>query len=215
MIAIPKVRDAIHAGVKEASIKYLQWSRGWTLQDSGVEGLLVSGIASKLNERLGRDDSILLELPYTLVQRWSGASPKGRRVETFRGRKRADLAVFNAKGRTKYVIEVKRKWVQKQVAQDIERLCSATNKCAQSEGGKLMRGFLAVFHQRVIRGRVSREQVIEQLTEQFNGKTREAVKSLPLASTNQIKGLTLKLFPTGRRLSGSVPFSICVEVGAP
>lgn len=64
---------------------------------------------------------------------------------TFKGKKRADIALFNVNGQTKYIIEVKRTLVKGELQKDLKRLCDAIAKCAKQEDGKLKRAFLAVF----------------------------------------------------------------------
>ena len=48
------IRDAILAGIQSANVEYEKWSNGWWATDSGVEGLLVAGIAKKLHADLSR-----------------------------------------------------------------------------------------------------------------------------------------------------------------
>lgn len=145
-ITIKDVHDAIHSGIRGASRRYLKWSRGWTLADSGVEGLLVAEIAAAVSKKQAVGESLLLEVPYELCLRWSGARPQGRRLSTFKGQ-RADIALFNNDGQTKYVIEVKRALTRKTLSQDLTKLADAIAKCSKQEDGKLKRAFLAVFLQ--------------------------------------------------------------------
>lgn len=212
MIAIPKVRDAIHAGVKEASIKYLEWSRGRkTLHESGVEGLIVSEIASQLYKRIqrvGHDDSIQWEVPYTVVQEESGAMPMGRTVETFKGSKRADLVVFNSSEKPKYLLEIKRRFYRKDlIAKDIRRLADVANKCGSSEDGSLKRGFLAAFDQQRVHKSRSRRQMVEQFEERV-------WDSIDPKRWHQIKSCIAKPLPTKHSPPNHVSFSLCVEVRA-
>lgn len=211
MITIPAVRDAIHTGIKEASDKYLTWSRGWTLHDSGVESLLVSEIASQLYKRIRRTegrDSILLEVLYSSVQKWSGAKPKGPKVGTFRGNKRADLVVFNTSEEPKYVIEVKRRlYTKDRIVEDIEKLCHVTNKCGTSEGGSVKRGFLAAFDKRANKYSLSRRE----MTEQFEEEIRSSVASNLQA---QIKSCKAKPLPASHSPPDHISFSLVVEVRA-
>ena len=69
----------------------------------------------------------------------------GRRLGTFKGRKRADIALFNVNGQTKYIIEVKRTLIKRELRKDLKRLCDAIAKCSGQEDGNLRRAFLAAF----------------------------------------------------------------------
>ena len=146
-ITIDEVREAIHKGIRGASRKYAQWSRGWTLTDSGVEGVLVAEIAAAIHTMQAREESLLLEAPYEKCLEWSGATPqRGRRLDTFKGG-RADIALFNGDGQTKYIVEVKRTLNRRTLRNDLTKLTDAIAKCSKQKDGKLMRAFLAVFLQ--------------------------------------------------------------------
>ena len=213
MIAIPEVHDAIHAGVENASNKYLKWSRGRkTLYDSGVEGLIVAEIASQLYkraQRLGHDDSIRWEVPYTKVQKGSGAKPKGRKVETFKRNKRADLVVFNSSWKPKYVLEVKRRFYGRKdlIAKDVERLADVANKCGKLEGGTLKRGFLAAYDQQRVHRSRSRRQMVEQFEERVWNSVDPKLR-------HQIKSCIAKPLPIRHSPPRSISFSLVVEVRA-
>ena len=139
-----EVHRAIHEGIRDASNDYSSWSGGWTLADSGVEGLVTAGIATAIHIRQSNRESLLLELPYDLCQQWSGASrPRRRPPKALERKVRADIALFNSNNLTKYVIEVKRMPTMERVHADLERLCAIVHKCA---GGMLRRGFMAIFH---------------------------------------------------------------------
>lgn len=142
---ISQVHEAVHSGIRNSSRKYANWSDGWTLTDSGVEGLMVAEIAACVNKEQSKDESLLLEVPYNTCQKWSGARPKGRKLATFKGRRRADIVLFNGNGQTKYIIEVKRTLSKAGLQKDLEKLSHAMAKCAKQQNGKLKRTFLAVF----------------------------------------------------------------------
>ena len=129
---------------------YHQWSSGWTLKESGVEGLLVAEIARKLYGSLSSTESLLLEVPIARIQKWSDAPPpKGRTLETFKGRKRADVVLFNGHGRPICMIEVKRHvYREKDVIDDLTRLSDVLRKCARQHSGTLQRGFLVIYDSR-------------------------------------------------------------------
>ena len=141
-ITIKELREAIHSGIRASSRKYSKWSRGWTLADSGVEGLIVAEIAAAVHKEQSKDEILLLEVPYDTCLQWSGATPKGRKLGTFKG-KRADIALFNTNGQTKYIIEVKRTLSKRELHKDLKKLCDAIAKCAKPEDGNLRRAFLA------------------------------------------------------------------------
>ena len=189
-LKIADAHHAIHAGVRKSSKKYSDWSPGWTLTDSGVEGLLVAEIAAAVHGLQSPVESLLLEVPYDKCQQWSGARPRGRKLDTFKG-KRADIALFNGSGQTKYIIEVKRRlYKAKTLHTDLTKLCDVMAKCASQQGGKLKRGFLAIFHQGKDYAKV------ERWTERFfdSGKANAALADFDVRSWN------------------ARFFSICIEV---
>lgn len=139
--------EAIHAGTKAAYRSYELWSDGWTLKDSGVEGLLAVEIARKLHAKMASTESLLFEVPFTKIIEWSGAPTVGRKLNTLKGRKRPDIVLFNYAGKPTCVIEVKRQVAKKSLARDLDRLRDVVSKCASQKGGSLKRGYLAIFHQ--------------------------------------------------------------------
>ena len=80
------IRDAILAGIETANVRYEKWSRGWWLNDSGVEGLAVAAIAEKLHPEMGEHGSLAMELPFSYIHESSGAQrPPGRPPTALRG----------------------------------------------------------------------------------------------------------------------------------
>lgn len=81
------IRDAILQGVRKANVDYEQWSRGWWVGASGVEGLMVATIAGKLGSKLSEDESLLMECPFRYIKEWSEANPRpGRPPKTLKGK---------------------------------------------------------------------------------------------------------------------------------
>ena len=113
MLTREKIIEAMHDGSLTASEKYEKWSRGWTVFDSGVEGILVAGIAEALHDSQRNSGSLLLEVHFKDIQEWSGASrPPGRPRSTLRGANRMDIVLFNDQECPICAIEVKRAWDQ-------------------------------------------------------------------------------------------------------
>lgn len=143
-----EIVEAIHAGTKEAYRIYERWSDGWTLKDSGVEGLLAVEIARKLYAKMAGTESLLFEVPFTKIIEWSGAPTVGRKLKTIGGGKRPDIVLFNHAGKPTCVIEVKRQIVKRdQLERDLNRLRDVISKCATQRGGSLKRAYLAIFRQ--------------------------------------------------------------------
>lgn len=167
-IKITDIHDAIHKGAKEADKDYRDWSRGWSLKDSGVEGLLVSRIAKMIYAYQSEEESILLEVPYKICKEWAGVNPApGRPVKTFKGTKRVDIALFNGNGRTKYIVEVKRLVTgKKALYDDLNRICKAIEQCSGRNDGTMRRAFLAllVTHKK---GKETRMNNIRRWTKDF------------------------------------------------
>ena len=188
-----QVHRAIHKGILDASNDYSNWSDGWTLADSGVEGLLTAGIAKAIYSRKSPHESLLLELPYDLCQQWSGASrPKGRPPKALERNVRADIALFNSKKRTKYVIEVKRMPTKDGLRADLKRLCAIVHKCA---GGTLRRGFMAIFHKGMA-----------------DDNIRDGISSFNTGNAAVLGPVTRRWWESPSRDDDELLFSICVEV---
>lgn len=145
-IRIADIHEAIHKGVREANKDYRNWSRGWSLADSGVEGLLVSRIAKRIHRYQSEEESMLLEVPYKTCREWAGVNPpQGRPVSTFNGKKRVDIALFNGDGRTKYIVEVKRQIAGKSLLyDDLYRISEIIKQCSRQKAGTMQRAFLAI-----------------------------------------------------------------------
>ena len=147
MLTRKEIIEAIHNGSLNAAEKYEKWSRGWTVFDSGVEGILVAGIAESLHDSQGNYGSLLLEVPFKEILEWSGADQRGRPRSTLRGSKRMDIVLFNDQERPICAIEVKRTWNRKECFEDLERLRDLVDKCSHQKGGSLKRGFLTMLLQ--------------------------------------------------------------------
>ena len=139
------IRNAILEGLRAANVEYEQWSNGWWVTDSGVEGLLVAGIAKKLRAALWHEESLLMEMPFSDIQAWSEARPpRGRPRETLRGAKRADIVLLDENERPVCMVEVKRFWERKGCFKDLARIRDLLRLCENQRAGSLKRGFLAV-----------------------------------------------------------------------
>ena len=139
------VIDAVLKGIARGNKKYENMTGGYWLTDSGAEGFMVANVADWLHEALGDNESLLLETQYGWIQEWSGASrPRGRPPEALKGKPRADIAVFNAREKPAYVIELKRSWDRKRCFTDIRRLRATLRQCARQVNGSLKHGILGL-----------------------------------------------------------------------
>lgn len=126
------IRDAILEGVQTANGEYEKWSNGWWVTDSGVEGLLVAGIAKKLRAKLRHEESLLMEMPLSEIQEWSEARrPRGRPRETLRGAKRADIVLLDENERPVCMVEVKRFWNRKPASKTLREFGTCCS-CART-----------------------------------------------------------------------------------
>ena len=192
------IKDAILQGVRKANVDYEQWSRGWWVSDSGVEGLMVASIARKLNSKLSEDESLLLECPFQYVRERSEANqPPGRRPKTVAGKKRADVVLFDGKYRPTWVVEVKRKWDQGPCFKDLERIRDLVCRQGSLRTGSLEGGFLATMLSKkesdglsageMIRGQI--KKIEAAITNKFDhkelilrchrGNVRNSIRELP------------------------------------
>ena len=138
------VVDAVLRGAAAANKTYEDWTSGTWLTDAGDEGLLVAEIAKALRKKQNRGESLLLQAPFEEIRFWSGAArPPGRPRAVLRGNRRADIAVFDERGRTTHVIEAKRFWQRGRCFYDIKRLRALLNVCARHKNGSLRHGYLA------------------------------------------------------------------------
>ena len=136
------VVDAALRGIASANARYEEWSKGSWVCDSGVEGFIVAHIAAELRKAQAKQESLLLEAPFDVIREWSGVSrPRGRPRQVLRGRRRADIALFDRRDRTVHVIEVKRRWERRSCFRDIERLLALLDVCAKQRNGSLKSGF--------------------------------------------------------------------------
>ena len=138
------VRAALQ-GMASANAKFEDWSRGSWVSDYGVEGFMVAHIAAALRRQQDERESLLLEAPFEEIRECSGAARHpGRPRAVMQGKRRADIALFDRRGRTVHVLEVKRKWERAGVFRDIERLLALLNACAKQKNGSLKHGFLVL-----------------------------------------------------------------------
>ena len=140
-----EIIEAIHEGTRVANKRYEKWTRGWWLHDSGVEGLLVAGIAEVANKLQDGHESLLMEASFGYIRCYSGAKPRpGPLPKTFSRGKRADIVLFNGNDQATRVIEVKRSWKKRTCLQDLERIRDLVSIFSHKHGGSLRRGFLAL-----------------------------------------------------------------------
>ena len=144
-IAKEAVVNAALRGITSANARYEECSKGSWVSDSGVEGFIVAHITAELRKDQDKQESLLLEAPFDVIREWSGAARRpGRPRQVLRGRRRADIALFDRRDRTVHVIEVKRGWERRSCFRDIERLLALLDACAKQRDGSLKHGFLAL-----------------------------------------------------------------------
>lgn len=149
MLTRDVVVEAVQAGVLNAHRKYEAWSGVDWIGDFGVEGFLVSEIASELHKAQRRDGggTLCLELPFKTLKEWSGASKRGRTGRHWARQRRVDIALLNKEQSPIHAIEVKRQWLKSECRKDIEKLHSLVTRLSAKHQGTLKSGFLAVYYQ--------------------------------------------------------------------
>ena len=106
---------------------------------------MVAHIAAALRRKQDERESLLLEATFEEIQECSGAARRlGRPRKVLQGRRHADIALFDQRGRTVHVIEAKRRWERRTCYRDIKRLLALLNGCAGERDGSLRHGFLAL-----------------------------------------------------------------------
>lgn len=142
-INMPTVIDAVLRGAASANKNYEDWTSGTWLTDAGDEGLLVARIAEAVAKKQDSRESLVLQAPFEEIRHWSGAArPRGRPRMVLQGRRRADIALFDGRGRSIHVIEVKRFWQRGRCFRDIRRLRALLAACARHRDGSLKHGYL-------------------------------------------------------------------------
>ncbi len=153
-------------------------SGGEWIGDYGVEGFLVSEIASTIHQFQKDGEYLYLELPFLHIKTWSGARKRrGRPTKGIRMARRVDIALCNENNEPVYVIEVKRKWDNTQCEKDLQKLRDLVTNFDHVAGGSLESGFLAVY----VQERRSEDNLKEEMK-----RTEEYAKNLrfPGAAVN-------------------------------
>lgn len=178
------LRNAILNGVHTANVEYEEWSNGWWVTDSAVEGLVGASVARSLNKVLSEDECLAMELTISVIQEWPEANrPRGRPRATLTGRRRVDIAVLDRNERPICVVEVKRYWDRTTCFADLERIRDLLLRCGEQRNGSLKRGFLAFT---LVRKALRRQTARARTAEQGNAIKRIVGDEFPL------EGLTVR-----------------------
>ena len=173
-IAWAQIVEGILEGTSKANTRYEEWSNGWGVTDSGVEGLMVASIAEALHERKELHESILMELSMAYVTRWSNARPKrGRRPGTYSDHNRVDMVLLNGSDRPICVIEVKRRWNGAPCLKDLDRVHDLVRRLSHRDNGSLRRGFLAMIIAKSARGQMTAEDRIREAQTEIKAVVRQ------------------------------------------
>ena len=133
--------ESVLEGIQAANKLYEKWSMGWWTTDSGVEGHVVSEVARNLYRQRDNGQSLLMEVPFSDIRQWSEARRRrGPRRETLRGRRRADIVVFDREDSPAVVIEIKRRWTVGPCVEDLERIRDLIITCGPGQKGSLGMG---------------------------------------------------------------------------
>lgn len=152
MIVKKGLIKAIHEGVRKAHREFDFLSNGNWIADPDIgrtEGFLVSKIFLEINQYMEDDENLILELQFKHIKQWSDAQatrdpwPQGMSEDD-----RVDISLFNKNGDLIHVIEVKRKWVEGDCEEDIEKLEELLYRAGPRKEGSLKSGYLVVYHQR-------------------------------------------------------------------
>ena len=209
------IRDAILDGVHTANVEYEEWSNGWWVTDSAVEGIVGASVARSLNGVLAEDESLAMELPIRDIQEWSEANrPRGRPRATLTGRKRVDIVILDRNERPICVVEVKRYWDRTTCFKDLKRIRDLILRCGEQHDGSLKRGFLAfTLVKKAQRNRTARERT----TEHGNAIKRIVHEQFPLEGlTVRCETGKLRSFPRKYRDVWAEPnwahAALCIEL---
>ena len=138
-----EITEALHLGVRATSRDYFNWSDGLSLADS-PEYLVVVEIARNIYKKLGRSESLRLEMQYAKVLDGAGFTPgPGAPLRAIKGGKKADLVLLKDRDKPTCVIEVKKNPSHDRVQRDLKRLRDIVYACRHYEG-LLKHGFLSI-----------------------------------------------------------------------
>ena len=123
------IKKAILDGIHEANVLYEEWSRGWWVTDSGVEGHVVSTIARMLHRGITGQGSVVMELLFRDIRNWSESPrPRGRPRKTLKPNNRADIVLRDTNDRRKYQDPWGQSARSPSVSQAFRRSCTALGR---------------------------------------------------------------------------------------
>ena len=162
-----EIEGSIHRGTMDANRMYANWSNGYLVRDSGVEGVVVACVAASVYKKQTEKESLWIEVPFGDIvgmARTEG-QVRGRPSKLLANQNRADIVLFNARDQPTTVIELKRFWSRKPCIVDLRRIGGLVERYNHTNGGTLRRGFLGLS---VAKQRDRTKSADERMEEQVN-----------------------------------------------
>lgn len=156
MIRKEDIVRAIHRGVLQAHKQFAGLSGGDWMADRDIprlEGFVVSHIFRTISTHrsMKSHPTPILELPFSYISEWTGASPRGRPRKNTGPLRRVDIALLSRQEKPIHVVEVKQKWSKKTGLADVEKLGTILSDFGPNRRGTLKSVFLSVYWQSTIR----------------------------------------------------------------
>lgn len=140
LLTIDEAKNAVLDGVHAANKKYIKWSNGLDVFDSGVESLISANIAESIFSTIrDKDDegSISLETPFSMIWDFCKGKVSGRKPSIIRDTLRADVVYWDKNEIPRGVVEVKRRFEYSRLEDDITRSCKLIEKLGKNNDGLL------------------------------------------------------------------------------
>ncbi|WP_155912086.1 hypothetical protein [Methylobacterium sp. 77] len=153
MLTKDNVINAAIYGILNANDFYEKISNGFSIDGSGVEGLLQTKIAEAIFDMLPKDtdgflseESIVLEHSFKEIFAESGAGKsRGRIPKLVNGAKRIDILIMSKDGKPLIPIEVKRNAAADGFAVDANRIFGILKRSDNLAGGSVKFGLICGF----------------------------------------------------------------------
>ncbi|MHC2018786.1 hypothetical protein [Methylobacterium sp. CM6247] len=153
MIKKDELIDAVLDGIIGANDFYEKITKGFSINDSGVEGILQTKIAESIYDSLLKDNEgnldeefIVMEYPFKKIFEQSGANKiRGAIPQLVDGAKRVDIVIFDKKERPIIPIEVKRNAATVGFAKDAKRILGVLKRSDTLSSGSVKYGLICGF----------------------------------------------------------------------
>ncbi|WP_162240025.1 hypothetical protein [Methylobacterium sp. Leaf106] len=153
MIKKDELIEAVLDGIIDANDFYEKISNGFSINDSGIEGVLQTKITEAIYDALSQnpdgslnEEFIVMEYPFKEIFEQSGAKKvRGAIPQLVDGAKRVDIMIFDKKERPIIPIEVKRNAATVGFAKDAKRILGVLKRSDTLSRGSVKYGLICGF----------------------------------------------------------------------